>query len=300
MSDDPFARLRVLLLRQWRRFGRTPPHDGLTLAFTEQPTELIHSVYRASFCGVLQGAKVSLLGDRAFRYDAGKCLIASMDLPIVAQIVEASRDTPYLAFSLGIDPAMVAELLLEEAAAPPAAASTPTIAVGRLEEELIDPLCRLLALLDQPRDLPVLAPMIRHEIVWRLLNGPQGAMLRQIGLADSRLARIARSVAWIREHFAEPLRVPDLAARAGMSLASFHRHFQAATAMSPIRFQKQIRLQEARRMLLAEGGEVASIGFSIGYESPSQFSRDYRRLFGAPPGRDGTAIRAGVRASLDA
>lgn len=299
MSDDLLVTARELLLRQWRRFGRTPPLDGLTLMMTEQPSGLMHSVYRTSFCGVLQGAKVSLLGDRSFRYDTGKCLIASMDLPVTAQIVEASAAAPYLAFSLAIDPAMIAELLLEEGPAP-AAAAAPTIAVGRLEPDLLDPLCRLLALLDRPRDLPVLAPLTRREIVWRLLGGPQGPMLRQLGLADSRMARIARAVTFIREHFAEPLSVSALAAHAGMSRASFHRHFQAATTLSPIQFQKQIRLQEARRMLLAEGGEVAAIGFSIGYESPSQFNRDYRRLFGLPPGRDGAAIRAGMIAPLDA
>ncbi|MCS0502187.1 AraC family transcriptional regulator [Ancylobacter mangrovi] len=295
MNDDLLRRPRELLLKQWRCFGRETPLDGLTFTVAEAPSGLIHSVYRTSFCGVLQGAKLSLLGDRAFRYDTGKCLVASMDLPITAQIVEASAERPYMAFSLAIDPAMIAELLLDEPELPGAATLT-TIAVGQMEAELVDPLARLFALLDRPRDLAVLAPLIRREIVWRLLNGPHGAMLRQVGLADSRMARIARAVAWIRDHYAEPLTVPDLAARAGMSVASFHRHFRAATTMSPIRFQKQIRLQEARRMLLSEGMEVAAIGFSIGYESPSQFSRDYRRQFGEPPGRDGAMIRAGVLA----
>lgn len=298
MNDDPLERPREALLRQWQRFGREPPLDGLTLMVAQEPSGFIHSIYRASFCGVLQGAKVSLLGERTFRYDTGKCLIASMDLPVTAQIVEASPARPYMAFSLAIDPATIADLLLDtpDGAAP---ASLATIAIGRMTPDLLDPLARLFALLDSPRDLAVLAPLIRREMVWRLLNGPHGAMLRQIGLADSRMARIARAVAWIREHYAEPLKVGDLAALAGMSPASFHRHFRAATALSPIRFQKQIRLQEARRMLLSEGMEVAAIGFSIGYESPSQFSRDYRRLFGTPPGRDGALIRAGVLAPVE-
>jgi AraC-like DNA-binding protein len=291
--------LRTLLQRQWDLYGRETPLEGLMLSVAEQPSGLLHSVYRTSFCGVLQGAKLSLLGDRAFRYDAGKCLIASMDLPITAQIVEASRERPYMAFSLAIDPAMVADLLLEDAETETAAPNLTTMAVCELDMDLLDPLARLLALLDRPRDLAVLAPLIRREMVWRLLNGQHGAILRQVGLTDSRMARIARAVAWIRDRYAEPLRVPDLAGLAGMSPASFHRHFRAATAMTPIQFQKQIRLQAARRMLLADGGEVAAIGYSIGYESPSQFNRDYRRLFGEPPGRDGVAMREGLRSATE-
>lgn len=298
MSDDLLDRPRELLWQQWQRFGREAPLEGLRLMVAQEPSGLLHAVYQASFCGVLQGAKMSLLGERAFRYDTGKCLIASMDLPITAQIVEASAERPYMAFSLAVDPAMIADLLLD-AAEEPAAGGFASIAVCRMEADLLDPLGRLLAMLDSPRDLAVLSPLIRREMVWRLLNGPHGAMLRQVGLADSRLARIARAVAWIRDHFAETLRVSDLAALVGMSLASFHRHFRAATAMSPIQFQKQIRLQTARRMLLSDGVEVANVGFSIGYESPSQFSRDYRRLFGEPPGRDGALMRGGVLSSLE-
>ncbi len=293
--SDPLANLRDLALRQYARLGPDTPLEGLRLTVARQPSDLIHSVYRASFCAVLQGAKVSLLADRAFRYDTGKCLIASMDLPVTARIVEASEDQPYVAFSLAIDPAMIAELVLGDGVEPsaPATALT-TIAVGDLADDLIDPLTRLLALLDSPRDLPVLAPLIRRELVWRLLNGQHGLMLRQAGLADSRMGRIARAVGHIRDSFAEPLRVPELAALAGMSLASFHRHFRAATAMTPISFQKHIRLHAARRMLLAGEGDIAAIGYAAGYESPSQFSRDYRRQFGEAPGRDGAAIRAGL------
>jgi len=299
MTEALLDRSRALLAAHWMRFGREPPLDGLTMTLADRPSALLHSVYRASFCGVLQGAKVSFLGERAFRYDTGKCLIASMDLPVTAQIVEASPERPYMAFSLAIDPAMVADLLLDESDAAPPLNDLATIAVAQMDAGLLDPLARLFALLDQPRDLAVLAPLIRREMVWRLLNGPHGGMLRQIGLADSRMARIARAVAWIRDHYAQAIRVADLARLAGMSPATFHRHFQAATAMSPIRFQKQIRLQAARRLLLGEGAEVAAVGYAIGYESPSQFNRDYRRLFGEPPGRDGAAIRAGVRTVIE-
>ncbi|MGE4323772.1 MAG: AraC family transcriptional regulator N-terminal domain-containing protein [Sphingobium sp.] len=291
-------RLRLLLHGQWQRFGRNPPLEGLTLTVADHPSDLIHAVYRASFCGVVQGAKVSMLGDQVYRYDTGKCLIASMDVPVTAQIVEAAPERPYMAFSLAIDPAVVSDLLLGQAGLTHTDSVLTTVAVGEMGADLLDPLSRLFALLDSPDDLMVLAPLIRREMVWRLLNGRHGAMLRQIGLADSRMARIARAVAWIRDHFDAPLRVTDLAALAGMSPASFHRHFRAATAMTPIRYQKQIRLQAARRMLLAEGVEVAAIGYAIGYESASQFNRDYRRLFGEPPGRDGAAIRAGISVAM--
>ncbi|MCJ2185286.1 AraC family transcriptional regulator [Novosphingobium beihaiensis] len=299
MPDSRLDRLQALLHRQWTRFGHEPPLEGLSLRVENQPSDPIHLVYRASFCAVLQGAKRSFVGERMFRYDKGKCLIASMDLPATAQIAEASPDKPYMAFSLEIDPAMIADLVLEEGHTAPEAAGLTTVAIGALDAELLDPLERLFALLDAPRDLAVLAPLIRREIVWRLLNGPHGAMLRQIGLADSRMARIARVVTWIRNHFDEPLRVPDLAARAGMSLASFHRHFRAATGMSPVQYQKQIRLQAARRLLLADGAEVASVGYAIGYESPSQFSRDYRRQFGEPPGRDAAVMRSGIMVGVE-
>ena len=168
------------------------------------------------------------------------------------------------------------------------------MSVHPLANGLIDPLERLLALADRPRDIPVLAPLIRREIYWHLLNGPQGAMMRQIGLADSRTARIGRSIAWVRDNYTETISVPHLAGLAGMSPATFHRHFKAATDMTPVQFQKSLRLQEARRLLLAECTDVAQVGFAIGYESPSQFSREYRRMFGAPPGRDGAAIRRTV------
>lgn len=311
------AGLGDALQRHWHRFGRETPLEGLRLMVSDRPTGVMRALYRTSLCAVVQGAKVSLLGDRAYRYAAGHYLVASMDLPVSAQVVEASPDRPYIAFSLSIDPATVADLLLQAAdeasgdlggsmddgtganglGADDPAADEPVepMAVGTLGADLIDPLTRLIALLDTPRDRPVLAPLIRREIAWRVLTGPQGRVLRQIGLTDGRMARIARTLAWIRDHYAEPVRIPELAAMAHMSVASFHRHFKAATTMSPIRFQKQVRLQEARRLLLTEEREIAAVGFAIGYESASQFSRDYSRLFGRPPGRDGAALRAEAR-----
>jgi AraC-like DNA-binding protein len=287
----PFDALIPLVDRNYLRFGRETPLDGLLLNRAETPSGLIRSVYRPSFCVVVQGAKVSVLGDQSFCYRAGQGLLASIDVPVTARISEASPNRPYLAFSLAIDPAMVAELLAEQSEALANGAPLSALTTTELDADLCGPLMRLFALLDAPRDLAVLAPLIRREIVWRLLRGGLGATLRQIGLAESHAARIGRATAFIRNRFAEPLRVADLAALAHMSVPSFHRRFKAVTTLTPLQFQKQIRLQEARRLLLVEG-DVASVGYATGYQSPSQFTRDYRRLFGVSPGRDGAAMRA--------
>ncbi len=290
--------LRGLLARHWHAKGRETQIDGLFLSHAEQPSDIMRSIYRTSFCVVLQGSKISLLGEQAWRYTQGQYLIASMDLPVTAQIVEASSDRPYMAFSLTIDPAMIAELVVELEDASPAAERGPLV-VGALDPSLLDPLIRLFALLDTPRDLPVLAPLIRREIVWRLLNGPHGGSLRQIGLAGGAIARIARVLRWITDHYADPISIDELAGMAAMSAASLHRHFKAATTLTPIQFQKQVRLQAARRLLLSETNEAAAAGFAVGYESASQFNRDYRRLFGQPPRRDVSAIRRDVTADLE-
>jgi transcriptional regulator GlxA family with amidase domain len=166
------------------------------------------------------------------------------------------------------------------------------MAVSDACDELIDAVVRLLRLLDHPRDLPVLAPMIEREILWRLITGEQGATVRHLGLADSSLTHVSRAVRWIRDHHAEALRVEDLARLSGMSVSAFHRNFQAVTALSPIQFQKQIRLQQARLLLVGNPDDVAGVGYTVGYDSPSQFSREYRRKFGAPPGRDAARLRA--------
>ncbi|MDF0600172.1 AraC family transcriptional regulator [Psychromarinibacter sp. C21-152] len=295
MTQPDLAPLIGDALALWRRHGGSCPIPGLSLTVTEAPMGPIHVVYRPSMCIVLQGAKISHLGETAYRYGAGNCLITSMDVPIRADIVGATPDAPYIAAVVTLDPATIADLLLELPADAPAAPPEPAaLSVHPLSADLLDPLSRLMALAVRPRDIPVLAPMIRREIVWQLLNGPQGGVLRQIGLTDSRTARIGRAIAWVRENFARTLSVPHLAALAGMSPATFHRHFKAATAMTPVQFQKSLRLQEARRLLLADGSDVAQVGFAIGYESPSQFSREYRRMFGAPPGRDGAQIRRAV------
>jgi transcriptional regulator GlxA family with amidase domain len=205
--------------------------------------------------------------------------------------MQASATEPFLGLGLRLKPDAIAALLLETGAPRKPKTEPPGIAVSDLTDDLIDPVVRLLRLLDRPEDIPVLAPAIEREILWRLINGEQGAMMRQLGLADSRMAQIGRAIRWLRDHYAETIRIEELARVAGMSLTSFHRHFLGVTSLSPLQFQKQIRLQEARSRLLLSSQDVAAIGFAVGYESPSQFSREYRRLFGAPPGQDGERLR---------
>lgn len=246
-------------------------------------------VYEPMLCVVLDGAKRTTLGAQTFDYHAGDCLVVSADLPVSGQVLEA----PYAAVGIALDPAMISELMLEGGdSAPGDEAPGRALRVSRMDDGLIDAVGRLIALLDRPGDAPVLAPMIRREIVWRLLAGENGAMVRQIGSRDGRLGRIQRVIARLRERYAEPIRIEALAALAGMSETSLHRHFKAVTSMSPLQFQKQVRLQEARNRLLNDGRDIAGVGFAVGYDSPSQFSREYSRQFGRPPGRDLKQLRS--------
>jgi AraC-like DNA-binding protein len=241
---------------------------------------------------IAQGAKRIAVGQRVYEYHAGQYLIASVDLPITGHFTQASPDRPALGLGLILRPATVAELLLQAAPAdlPPAGGGAPSgIAVSTAPEDLVDAAVRLLRLLDQPRDRTVLAPLVKREILWRLITGEQGVTVRQLGLADSSLAHIARAVGWIREHYNQPFRVEDLAKLSGMSVSAFYRNFHAVTALSPIQFQKQIRLQEARLLLATHRGDVTGVSRSVGYDSPSQFSREYRRQFGTPPSQDDSA-----------
>jgi AraC-like DNA-binding protein len=294
----PLDELKALVLRHGDPGRHATAIPGLTLTRADTTTGPIGTVYRPLFCIVLQGCKVSLLGRRSFRYDAGKYLIATVDLPVTAQITEASAEAPYLALSLALDAAVISGLLLDaqDTARDAAPAPSAGMTVSALDDDLLGSALRLVRLLDRPRDIAALAPLVEREIVYRLLSGEQGAVLRQIGLADSRLSRIGRAIGWIRENYGRPLRVETLASLAHMSVSSFHRHFKAVTTMSPLQYQKRIRLQEARRLLLADGADVQSIGLAVGYESPSQFSREYRRMFGAPPGRDGLHLRTALSA----
>jgi AraC-like DNA-binding protein len=264
--------------------------DGMSVTVVTEPTEPAAAMAEPSLAVVGHGVKRTVLNGTPYDYRAGQYVVVSLDLPVTGQALEASMDEPFAVFSMTLKPVMIAPLLLEttSTARPPAFSG---LAVSDATPELLDPIVRLLRLLDHPDDLRVLGPGLEREILWRLVTGEQGALVRQIGLADSSLTHIARTIRWIREHYDDALRVADLADLAGMSESSFHRHFRSATSMTPIQFQKQIRLQAARALLISSPGEVAEIGYRVGYESPSQFSREYRRTFGTPPGRDAVRLR---------
>ena len=245
---------------------------------------------------VAQGTKRLSVGGTIHDYGPGQFLIASVDLPVSGQFVDATPEAPALGFGLELRAEVIAELMLNPASAEfmrPARGETspPAIAVGDASDRLLDAVTRMLRLLDSPRDISVLAPLIEREILWLVMSSEQGATVRQLGLADSSLSRVRHVVRWMRDHFAESLRVDDLASLARMSPSAFHRAFHSVTAMSPIQYQKSIRLQEARLRLLARPGDVSATAYAVGYESLSQFSREYRREFGAPPSRDTAALR---------
>jgi AraC-like DNA-binding protein len=285
--------LRALISRHAGKNTVTQAAHGIRVASFDEPTELAHCVLEPLLAVVAQGAKRTQLCDKVFEYGAGQYAVVSVDLPISGYISQASREFPFLSTAITLKPASIATLLLETAASELPAAELAGLGVSDAPAELLEAVVRLLRLLDRPRDAAALAPMVEREILWWLLNGEQGTAVRQIGLADSRLSQISRAIRWIRLHYAQPVRIEELAEMVAMSPSTFHRHFRAVTALSPLQYQKLIRLQEARARLMTESADIAEVGFSVGYDSPSQFSREYRRHFGAPPGRDLTRLRAG-------
>ena len=271
--------LSALIARHARPDGRTPL-DGVLLARADGPGPPAASTSGTVFALIARGGKRLVLGDRVYDYGAGQYLVASVDLPVTGHYT-----APSLGFALELRPSAIASLLVEGDL--PGGPAPSGIAVSDASDDLLDAVVRMVRLIERPYDRAVLAPMIEREILWRLITGDQAATVREMGLADSALSRVGRAVGWIRAHYAEPFRVEDLARDCGMSVSAFHRGFQAVTAVSPIQFQKRIRLQEARLRLATTGpGDVAQAAFAVGYESASQFSREYRRLFGVPPSRD--------------
>ena len=267
---------------------------GLRLYGSDAETRLLAVAYDPMLCLVVSGAKQTVLGETVYSYRAGDCLVVSAELPVCGSIIE----TPYRALSFDLNPATIAGLMLEMGAQPLSDQPPPTgIDVTRLDDDLVEPLARLLRLLDRPEEIAVMAPMIERELIWRLLNSRHAATVRQIGSAESRLSGIARAISWIRANYAKPMRVEALSAMAGMSLSSFHRHFRTVTTMSPLQFQKQVRLRKARARLLTGSEGAAETGFAVGYDSPSQFSREYARQFGLPPARDAMRMRDSLTAA---
>jgi len=267
--------------------------EGLRLLRACSPTELEHGVSFPAFCVVAQGEKEVLLGDDCYRYDANRYLITAAALPIASRITEASEERPYLGVVLGLDPALVGSVMVEAGhPAPGDRAAVRAFDVSPLEAGLLDAVVRLVGLLDSPaEEARFLRPLITREIVFRLLKGEQGVRLRQIAVLGGHSHRIAKALERLREDFDQPLRIEDVARESGMSVSGFHHHFKAVTAMSPLQFQKRVRLQAARRLMLGEHLDAAGAGFRVGYGDASQFSRDYKRLFGAPPARDVGRLR---------
>lgn len=265
---------------------------GLSLFRRDEPTEPITGMYEPSICLVAQGAKRVVLGDDTYIYNAHRYLITSVHLPTVVQIIEASPEKPYLGLKLIFDQREISQLMADSNLPPPRPQqSSRGMATGEITLPLLTAFQRLIDLLAEPQDIPILAPIIQREITYRLLVGDQGKRLRQIASAGSQSHQIARAINWLKGNFTQALRIDDLATHVGMSSSTFHHHFRSMTALSPLQFQKQLRLQEARRLMLSEHLDAASASFQVGYESPSQFSRDYSRLFGSPPLRDIVKLR---------
>jgi len=285
------------------RIGRAIPEDGtreplagLHLFRSSTPSELLHGVSKPSFCVIAQGSKQVVLGDSVFRYDPAHYLLATVELPVVGQILEASPERPYLSLRLDLDPALVGSVMVE---AGHLASRNPgdvrALDVSPLDPNLLDAVVRLMRLLDSPAEVRIVRPLITREIVYRLLMGEQGNRLRQMALLGGHTDLIAEAVERLRRNFDQPLRIDTLAREVGMSVSGFHHHFKAVTAMSLLQFQKQIRLQEARRIMLGENLDAASAGYRVGYDDASQFSREYKRLFGQPPVRDVERLREAAR-----
>lgn len=282
---ERIAELAALIARHMPKPGMNGTAlPRVSLIRADQPTTATPSVYEASLCLIAQGSKRVSLGDHSVVYDAARFLLVSVDLPLVGHVLEASPGAPYLCCKIDLDQAVLADLILAQGPGP--RADAPMLAVYPGDPDLVDAACRLVKLLERPETIPVLMPLIEREILYRLLTGPHGPTLRQMAVADSRLGQVSRAIARIRQRYHEQLRIDDIAAAAGMSASSFHTHFKAVTRMTPLEYQKQLRLQEARRLMLTEGASAGSAGFAVGYDSQSQFSREYRRLFGAPPRRD--------------
>ena len=292
--DTPLAELSHEMARLVDRFA---PEDGLhltaipglKLARATTPSLPMQTVYDPCLCIIAQGRKEIRLGDELYVYDPLNYLVASVVLPVTGRVIEASPDHPYLSIALEIDPALISSLLTEMPAIPaPDAASQRALFLDRIDPRLLDAVIRLL---ETPSDIAMLAPLALREIFYRMLLSPQGHRLHEVVIADSQSQRISRAIEWLRKNFDQPLRIEELAREVNLSPSTLHHRFKTVTAFSPLQYQKQLRLQEARRLMLCDNLEAAAASYRVGYESPSQFSREYSRLFGDPPQRDIARLR---------
>ena len=286
------AELAQRIARAIRSDGGAEPLKGLRLFRSSRPTKL-HSVSTPSFCVIAQGSKEVFLANESYQYDPAHYLLYTAELPILVQITDASPEQPYLSLSLDLDSVLVGSVLVE--AGQPSRrrhADVRAINVSALDGDLLDAVVRLVRLLDTPSEARFMAPLITREIIYRLLKGEQSDRLRHLATVGGNTHRIVRAIERFRDELDQPLRIDDVAQELGMSVSSFHHHFKAVTAMSPLQFQKQLRLQEARRLMLGEQLDAASAGYRVGYDDASHFNREYKRFFGSPPMRDVERLRA--------
>jgi AraC-like DNA-binding protein len=288
------------IARAIREDGKVEPLKGLYLNRSSSTMESIHIVSDPAFCVIAQGSKEVFLGNERYQYDPYHYLLITAELPLVGHVLDASKERPYLGLRLKLDPALVGSVIVEvghpspqnsEMASLATHAEVRAINVSSLDTGLLDAVLRLVRLLDAPTEAPFLAPLITREIVYRLLMGEQGDRLRHIAALGGYTPPIAKAIERLRRDFDQPFRIDDIARELGMSVSGFHHHFKAVTAMSPLQFQKQIRLQEARRLMLGESLDAASVAYRVGYDDASHFNREYKRLFGLPPMRDVERLR---------
>ncbi|MFJ4372005.1 AraC family transcriptional regulator N-terminal domain-containing protein [Pseudomonas japonica] len=266
----------------------------LCLVIHEENIRSMPALAQPALCILAQGSKAVHLGDERYVYDPLHYMVVSVAMPISGVYLDASPENPSLGIRLDIDPAEINNLIADAGPMGVPSASGRGLYVERVDVALIDALLRLIRLLDTPKDIPVLAPLIRREILYRLLRGQQGYRLYEIAMANSQTHRVCQAIQWLNDHFNKPLRIEDLAREVNLSASALHHRFKAVTSMSPLQYQKQLRLQEARRLMLNDGLEAAVAGYRVGYESPSQFSREYSRLYGAPPLRDMARLRNAI------
>jgi AraC-like DNA-binding protein len=279
--------------RQLRTDGNASQFGMLYLSRASEPSERSLGMYEPTLCVVAQGRREMQVGGKRYVHDPSTYLVGSVPMPVTVRVIDATPDRPYMCVGIPLDAAIVGSVLVQ-AELPAVASERPqkAIDVSAVDTDLLDPVVRLVRLLDTPRDAPALGPLILREIVYRLLVGAQGARLRQIAPLGGPTYQIAKAIEWLRRSLDQPMRVEALSKRAGMSASGFHHYFRIVTGMSPLQYQKRLRLEEARRLLLAEGIDAANAGFRVGYNDASQFTREYRRLFGAPPMRDVATMRA--------
>jgi AraC-like DNA-binding protein len=279
---NPIEELRAIAMRAEDKWTAT----GIPRVSMVRAEACSDQVYEPMLHLVLQGTKSLSIGDQVLQFEPATYFVIPVEVPALGQISSTKICSPYLALSLTLEPAVIASMLADLDSVSTSGQSVPGFTVSDATSDLIDAWLRMMRLIDRPKEIAMLAPMIEREILFRVLQGPQGDMLRQIARAESRLSQVRRAIDWIRAHYTEPFRVEPLAAMTGMSVAAFYRHFTSITAMTPIQYQKRLRLLKARRLLLFEPRDASAIAFSVGYESASQFSREYSRMFGLPPVRD--------------